>query len=185
MADSDRYDNALDLWRFFNKEGGLDVERDAYDGPIVEDIQTNLGFSVDESLDLQLAQHEVSVERFIGALFTAIQPYALMMTDLLQMFEEAGAKTTNENLSICFDFGSEEIPRLEFDVENFRDWLETWERLRQLTPNRRWTPAHLWELRKRLRKWRANWFPDEETNGRSADSDPAPSNADARSWVSV
>jgi hypothetical protein len=116
---------------FFKSEGGLDVDHEEYDAPIVEDIQVALGFSTDGDLDDQLSTHPVSIEQFLGALLTSIRPFTQMMTDLLTLFEKAGARRTNDGLGVRFDFESDDVPDLDFDLDHFRDWLEQWRHLRQ------------------------------------------------------
>lgn len=51
-----------------------------------------------------------------------------MTVDLLDVFERAGAKKADRNLSFAFDFGRE-LPGLNFDLSHFRKWAEVWRRL--------------------------------------------------------
>ena len=45
-----------------------------------------------------------------------------MMSDVLKMFEQAGAQQGEKNLAISFDFNNAS-PNFEFDLESFRSWL--------------------------------------------------------------
>lgn len=152
--DVEDVNDASDLWKFLVNKGGLDTGREEYDAPIVRDIQDHLGFATDGELDEQLERSPVSVERLLAAVFEATRPYALMMNDLLEMFVEAGARTTDDNLLIDFDFGSDEVSDFEFDLEHFRAWRETWSQFQAALPVRVWNHDHLWSLEEVLRDWR-------------------------------
>lgn len=176
MTDTDHHnpediDTALKLWKFLKSKGGVSEKHEEYDASLIEDIQVRLGFAVDDSLDDQLNQYTISVERFVAAVFEAVQPYTMMMTDLLQMFEEAGARATDENLSVRFDFESDDVPEVEFDLEHFREWRAAWEELTQSVPIREWNSDGLWGLLDVLRN---NQFRNNQLR-----SD------DVQSWVST
>lgn len=116
------HNTAISVWEFLRDQAGLDPKY--YDADIVDDIRSRLHLAKTGKLGTLLKRSKVSTEDFLIAFFEAVQPYAEMMADLLRMFEEAGAKTTNKQLAVSFDF-SRDLPKLNFDLEHFRDWLST------------------------------------------------------------
>jgi hypothetical protein len=56
------------------------------------------------TLDAELAMNPAEPEPFMSAFFEVVQPYAVMLREILAMFEAAGAKRTDSNLKIAFNF---------------------------------------------------------------------------------
>ena len=110
----------LDLWKYLKSNGGLDVKN--YDYSIIEELQRELLLPIGKDFDKQLKDENITIENFIVAFFKVVEPFSEMMSDLLLMFEKAGAKTTNNNLDIEFDFDNAKSD-LKFDLESFRKWI--------------------------------------------------------------
>lgn len=143
-------DTPIAIWKTVTSTGGLDLR---YHGDMDEDIVQSLlralGIDALRSIDSALADPDLTVERFIGALLEALNPFSAMLTDLLAMFERAGAARTDHALQIDFDFGN--APKLSFDLRQFRDWIERVRRVRELVNVRRWSHRDLWDLAKIFR----------------------------------
>ena len=153
----------LEVWTFLWNEGGVDVKN--YDESLVEDLRVTLDRTLAPShlppgpFEVALANSGVSVEQFLGSFFTAAQPYAEMMSELLTMFERAGAKTTRRNLLVQFRF-SETLPPLAFDLEHFRKWLLRWQEIEASWLANVWSSKELWTLSKILRGTRSSTVDD-------------------------
>ena len=77
--------SSCEIWDFLIEKAGLDTE--AYDFHIVEELCKNLNFSpAVKNIKKELKTQNISPERFIGAFFRSIEPYAQMMTDLCAFF---------------------------------------------------------------------------------------------------
>ena len=135
----------LDLWKFLQSNGGLDLKN--YDQSIIEELQSELSLPIGKSFDKQLKDEDITIENFILAFFKVVEPFSEMMSDLLLMFENAGAKTTNNNLEIEFDFDNINSD-LKFDLENFRKWIIVWKEIKNKYK------ANLWNYDSILSVWR-------------------------------
>jgi hypothetical protein len=144
-AAAELLDTPAAIWKTVTKTGGLDLR---YHGEMDEDVLQSLlrALGADPSLaiDTALSDPNLTVERFVGALLEALNPFSAMLSDLLAMFESAGATRTDHSLQIDFDFGN--APKLSFDLLQFRDWIEQVKRVRELVRVRRWSSNDLWFL---------------------------------------
>jgi len=138
---------AVEAWRFLDQQGGLDAS--FYDAPLIGELRNSLSLPPDEPVADALARRAVTIEDFVAAFFQVIAPYAEMMTDLLNLFARAGARRSDHNLRLDFDFGRD--IKLGFDLRQFRDWLAVWERVRAATRVAEWDYHALWELNRVLR----------------------------------
>jgi hypothetical protein len=143
-------DTPAAIWKTVTKTGGLDLR---YHGDMDEDVLQSLlralGADPSFTIDTALSDPDLTVERFVGALLEALNPFSTMLSDLLAMFERAGATRTDHSLQIDFDFGN--APKLSFDLRQFRDWIEQVQRVRELVRVRRWSHHDLWDLARNLR----------------------------------
>jgi hypothetical protein len=143
-------DTPAAIWKTVTKTGALDLR---YHGDMDEDVLQSLlhalGADSSSSVDSALSDPNLTVERFVGALLEALNPFSAMLSDLLAMFEQAGATRTDHSLQIDFDFGN--APKLSFDLRQFRDWIEQMKSVRELVRVRRWSSRDLWHLAQILR----------------------------------
>jgi len=154
--------NAASVWKYLRKQGGLSTK--TYDADLVEELKFKLTLSSQGNLEDLL--ENINTEDFVRAFFQTVQPYAEMMSDLLRMFETAGAKQTNKNLAISFNF-NQNHPELKFDLSHFRSWLETWERVLGIYLANQWNYDTIWKLNSALHE--SN---DEDVN-----------NSDLKGWL--
>jgi hypothetical protein len=148
MKEDEMIREASQLWAFLQKKGGLDIKR--YDTAIVEELREKLTLPSGKNFNQLLVSENVSAEDLIIAFFQVVQPYAKMMSDILKMFEMAGAKRTDNGLYINFDFGKN-LPQLNFDLSHFRDWIETWKKIASTYIANIWDIELLWDLNKAFR----------------------------------
>ena len=144
---SQLFNSASDIWNFLETEGGLEIG--LYDAELVGELRNKLGLP--STGDFGTLLGSISNEDFIVAFFQTIQPYVKMMSDLLCMFEKAGANQTNRNLDISFDF-NKDLPKLEFNLSNFKKWVEIWEKVSGIYLVNQWDSSTIWKLNKALRE---------------------------------
>jgi len=124
-----------EIWDTLTKNAGLDTVY--YDNEFLNGntsfngLSHYLGFKVDKkTITEKLKKHKVSAEKFIGAFFKVLQPYAQMINDLCVFFSDHKVKKTNESLKIVFDFGNVS-EQLDFNLENFRSILLNYTKVRK------------------------------------------------------
>lgn len=143
-------DTPTAIWKTVTKTGGLDLRYHSdMDEDVIQSLLKALGADASKTIESAISDPSLTVESFVGALLEALNPFSAMLSDLLAMFEQAGAKRTDHSLQIDFDFGN--APKLSFDLRQFRDWIEKVERVRELVRVRRWSSSDLWHLASALR----------------------------------
>jgi hypothetical protein len=144
--------SAADVWQFLKSEGGLQLKH--YDSELPIELLASLKKiypqSTSTDLDTLLKKTSVSVEDFLIAFFTVVQPFAEMLVDLLRFFEEAKANQGKENLRVKFNF-DKDLPPLSFDLEHFRKWQEAWRQVTGTFVVNIWNSNSLWGLNGVLR----------------------------------
>jgi len=96
-----------------------------------------------------------------------------MMSDLLVMFERAGAKKTSKNLLISFNFDKKKKP-YKFDIEKFKETIEVMESTIQKYSRVNITNDVLWRINDILKK------PSKFYN---EDPDKVISNISIKKWI--
>jgi hypothetical protein len=124
-----------EIWNHLVKNAGMNTIY--YDNEFLNGnssfngLSHHLGFKVDKNtITDRLRKHHISAERFIGAFFKVLQPYAQMMNDLCVFFANYKVKSTNDSLKIVFDFGSV-TEQLDFDLKNFRSVLTQYTKIKK------------------------------------------------------
>jgi len=113
---------AKDLWKEIKAKRNFDEKY--YDIKEAEYIKNELGLPLDNTILVGLNKSNVSVEELIKVFFEANQSYTTMMNDLLSMFEEIGAKQTDHQLEISFEF-DKDMP-YTIDLNSFKSQIEKW-----------------------------------------------------------
>lgn len=114
--------NSSDILRNLTKSCDFDTW---YDEELLYYLQDSLGLSKDNDIYSELDLKHVEVEELLYVLFSAFQPYSIMMSDILQLFAKYGIKEANQNLEIEFDFDKQkEKEGLKFDFNDFMKWSE-------------------------------------------------------------
>lgn len=139
--------SALDIWNYLEKSAGLDIQR--YDMELEQQILNNLPLKPEyescRKSSLVQSLPSVSVEDFIVSFFLSMQPYAQMLADLLWLFEQVGAKHSNNNLSVEFNFDKSR-PALKFNLEHFREAKSIWQTIKEEWLTCVWSDDQLWAL---------------------------------------
>src|SRR3990172_489735 len=182
---SDMLSTASDVWAFLKQSAGINLDRYDKDLPneLFESLRSSFSDPTATDLDSLLKSNAVSVEEFLVAFFRVVQPFADMMTDLLRMFEEADASQGKLNLAVRFNF-DKDLPPLEFDLEHFRRWQESWQRVAGTYLANRWNSDTLWQLNSllrsmntqvrdpRMKQWLDDYFGNDNSRGQWSDAEP-------------
>src|SRR5712692_5012330 len=97
------FDSARNVWKFFVQSGNVNVE--GYDSGLVAELRSLLDIpQTKRDLGKDLERFFITTERFIVALFRALQPFAQMMTDLCEFLARHDVRKAGEGLRIRFQF---------------------------------------------------------------------------------
>jgi len=135
------------LWNKIVEIGKIDLK--FYDKEIESDILTELNVTT-RDLSSVLKNQNIRIEDFIVAFFVVLQPYSLMMSELLVFFETSKIKSTNDNLNIEIDFGKD-FSKLNFDIKSFKNYISKWNEIEKSFLVRKWSFEYLWDLNRILR----------------------------------
>ncbi|MDQ3936252.1 MAG: hypothetical protein M3340_16660 [Actinomycetota bacterium] len=125
------------------EHGGLEPQ--SWDLQLVDELHRKLGLGAGD-VGEALERADVPTETFVVEFFAAMAPFAEMLEDLLQLFEEQGVTQTDRVVQIEFDFGAE-ADKLRFDLESFRTAHTTWTRAHRRVAAPEWTHDEWWQLR--------------------------------------
>ena len=115
--------NTKKLWKEIKKRANF--EDSDYDKTLLKDLKNNL--NIDENGEFETEIESIQIETFLDALLSAVEPFSLMMSDLLELFERVGAQKGDNNLQIEIDFGKLKN-KFRFDINNFRQSVEKFEK---------------------------------------------------------
>lgn len=145
--------DATSIWHFLAKNAGLDTifyDRDILDGnEAMMGLYEKLGIQKKHPADFgkDLEEQSVSTKAFLKAFFDCLQPYAQMMENICHFFERHEIIHTNKAMRIEFDFGGSEESDFSFNLDNFKEILESYKRVQVLYESYALKPNDLWGLR--------------------------------------
>jgi hypothetical protein len=132
--------DASALWQELRKSG-VSIQtksgRDGYDAALVAEIKCALFPGSSRSLERELKEVGTTTEAFLEVFFRAIQPFSMMLADILAMFEEANAKRSDNNLKISFQF-DKASPALAMALDAFREVTGSVRRITRPVVRRLW-----------------------------------------------
>jgi hypothetical protein len=138
------------LWQTFIERAGLQPE--TYDDELVNAVCASLGIDAAGDVPGELELQGVSAQVVLNALLGALRPFAQMMTELLAVYEFAGATAAvGDNLRISYDFDDALEGVLDFDLTSFRETAQRWSQATRSVPHTQATVAQLWDLEGALR----------------------------------
>ena len=111
------YRDALSAWRALEAIGG--IERDDRDEDLVAALTRQLQ---PDAPDLETALAGVSSSELLAALFGSIQPSVSMFKDILEFFEQAGARQGKAHWRVSVDDQF-------LDFKHFEEFLEDWRKI--------------------------------------------------------
>ena len=96
-----------------------DFKSKEYDRRLLHDIRKELGIRDRCHFRSFLVKQKTTPEQLLAVLLKVMEPFSIMMNDLLAMFKTAGAKYSDKNIQIEFDF-KKAREQFGLDLENFR-----------------------------------------------------------------
>jgi|GEM_PF-3152399 len=155
-------ENSWDFWNELQVAAGLDSK---YDRELQDEVGANLGINATSKLFAEeLKKKKVSTEALINMLLTAIQPYAMMMSNICVFFEKHAVKKSNNELKVIFDFGKG-AEDLDFDLSHFRETVERFQNVVQRRSMYDLNSKKLWEIRGQLN----DFYKEDSANQNVAD----------------
>lgn len=118
-----------------------------YDADLVRELTQRLYPHATQSLEDELRAAPPSTEAFLEVFFAALRPLSQMLRGVLNMFEAAGARRTDENLRIVFNFDKASQP-LTLTLNQFRDTELYFRRVARPIVVRQWNTNTLWALKR-------------------------------------
>lgn len=100
-------ENGFQIWQALVRSGLEEARKNhlpGYDAELVGLLKQRLYPHATRSLEQELRAAPPSPEAFLEVFFAALKPFSQMLRDVLAMFEAAGARRSDENLRIAFDF---------------------------------------------------------------------------------
>lgn len=108
----------VDLWEILSKVA--DFRSNEYDKALLHSVIHNLNLEEDIPIIPQIKKYQIGIEELLAAFIKALEPFSKMMSDLLEMFQNASAFRTDNNLRIEFDFEKSK-KKFNLNLENFKD----------------------------------------------------------------
>ena len=115
--------NTKELWNEINVRAQFN--KSDIDDDLLKDLKARL--NIDGNKDFETQIESIPLETFIDALFSSLEPFSLMMTDLLALFERIGAQKGDNNLQIEIDFDKLNNSKFNFNINNFRQSVKAFE----------------------------------------------------------
>lgn len=163
-------ESSLEAWRALQQIGGLEI--DGRDADLLDKLRELLcpsAFTLDDALARS------SIEQFLRALFQTIEPFAAMFSDILEFFEQAGARKGRTQWRLRID---ESL--IEF--QHFEEFLLHWREIEAEIDIPALDLGNAWmlnDLRLELED------PDTPSQGLYGDGPPVTGIADVDSWLTA
>ncbi len=147
--------NGFELWKALVQSGLQESRKNGlsgYDDEIVTSMALRLypGKKI-KNLGRELEKSPPSTELFLEEFFQCLKPFSLMLKDILSMFKAAGARRSEDNLKISFNFdkaGTE----ISMTLKEFRDCERFTRRVMRPGAVRLWESKYLFDLNNEVRK---------------------------------
>jgi hypothetical protein len=118
---SKKINNTYELWTFLKNEGGFDAK--GYDKDMFDELMHSFKMYPEHKFETALKKQQIKQEEFIVNFFQLLQPFSLMISNILALFEKNGIKQSNKNIEISFD-SSLVNKKLSFNISNFIEYQE-------------------------------------------------------------
>lgn len=142
--------NTIELWEEI--EGKRNFDEKGYDLELAKKLKKRLDLPTNKLIMTGIKDKSIQIEDFIKAFFEISEPFVDMMSDLLSMFQEIGAKQTDTNLNIKFNF-DEGKKSLKLDLEEFKSYREKIVEINKICTVRNVDFKDLFELKKKLNSY--------------------------------
>lgn len=141
-------ENGLQIWMALVHSGLEEARKNhlpGYDAELVRVLKESLYPHATRSLERELHAAPPSAEAFLDVFFSALKPFSRMLRDVLSMFEAAGARRSDENLRIAFDF-DKASKTLALTLQQFREVEVFFRRVTRPIVERLWNSDTMWPL---------------------------------------
>lgn len=125
-------------------DAGIDLDT-PYDASLVEDVASRLDLPPGGDIRSGIAAANRSTTDVLVAVLGALQPWTLMMRDLLSMMIAAEASETQTQLRAHVDIAAAS-GRLQLDLHHFSEAIEAYETLQKRLLRHVWSPTDLARL---------------------------------------
>jgi hypothetical protein len=112
LTDTVSINSAAALW------SSLSTDLEVRDNDLEQRIRAVFSCPPRRRLTAWLKERSISAQHLLEELLDIAAPYVRMWTDILSMFEAAGAQSTQRNLQMSFEFSAR--PSLKIDLSSFR-----------------------------------------------------------------
>jgi len=113
-----KINDTYELWTFLKTEGGFDTKN--YDKAMFTQLMSAFKISSEKDFETALKQW-IKQEDFIVNFFQLLQPFSLMISDILSLFAKYEIKESNNNFEILFN-SSQMKKELSFNISNFIEY---------------------------------------------------------------
>jgi len=141
-------ENGLQIWEALVRSGLEEARKNklpGYDAELAGVLRERLYPRATRTLERELRAVPPSPETFLDVFFGALKPFSQMLRDVLGMFETAGARRSDENLRIAFDF-DKASRALTLTLEEFREVESFFRRVARPIVERQWNSNTLFSL---------------------------------------
>lgn len=141
-------ENGLQIWMALVRSGLEEARKNrlpGYDAELVEVLKKQLYPQATRTLEQELQAAPPPAEAFLEVFFGALRPFSQMLRDVLGMFETAGARRSDENLRIAFDF-DKASKALTLTLQEFREVEQFFRRVARPIVERLWNSNTLFML---------------------------------------
>ena len=141
-------DNGLQIWNALVLSGLEQARKNdllGYDAELVAVLKDRLYPRATGSLEQELRAAPPAPETFLDVFFSTLKPFSQMLREVLGMFEAAGARRSDENLRIAFDFDKASTA-LTLTLEEFREVESFFRRVARPFVERKWNSNTLFSL---------------------------------------
>ncbi len=141
-------ENGLQIWEALVRSGLEEARKDrlpGYDAELVEALKQRLYPQATRALEKELRAAPPPAETFLDVFFSALKPFSEILGEVLAMFEAAGARRSNENLRIAFDF-DKASRTLTLTLQEFREVESFFRRVARPLAERTWNSNTLFSL---------------------------------------
>jgi hypothetical protein len=176
-------ENGLQIWQALLRSGLEQARKHdlpGYDAELVARLKQVLYPKAMRSLEEELRSAPPSTESFLEAFFNALKPFSQMLREVLLMFEEAGARRSDENLRIAFDFDRASKP-LALTLQEFREVETFFRQIARPVIEREWNADLLWLLNRDIGS--ALELIDGPQKPRNYNMRPPVRDLDVRRWI--
>lgn len=141
-------ENGLQIWMALVRSGLEEARKNrlpGYDAELVGVLTKQLYPQATRSLEQELRAAPPPAEAFLEVFFGSLRPFSQMLRDVLGMFETAGARRSDENLRIVFDF-DKASEALTLTLQEFREVEQFFRRVARPIVERLWNSNTLFML---------------------------------------